>query len=122
MRRQCVARLTGESRPSGRLRPASKEKMQVLRGGFYLREAAQAWHRTCVSEESGRGDVMNRNKTMLDLVCEVSRDARTAQEIVDRVASLVDTGRVRLNGNFRNVRFTRQESVPLKVGAVRRGR
>ena len=65
---------------------------------------------------------MNRNKTMLDLVCEVSRDARTAQEIVDRVASLVDTGRVRLNGNFRNVRFTRQESAPLKVGAVRRGR
>lgn len=48
---------------------------------------------------------MNRNTTLLDLVCEVSRTARSEAEVVERVVTLVNSGRVRLSGSFRGVRF-----------------
>ena len=44
---------------------------------------------------------MNRNTTMLDLVCEIARQVRSDAEIVERVTSLVNSGRVPLTGSFR---------------------
>ena len=80
------------------------------------------WHRACVSKEHREANVMNRDSTMLALVCEVARYARSPQEIVDRVASLVNSGRVRLNGNFSNVRFTEDWAEPVPESSARRGR
>lgn len=65
---------------------------------------------------------MNRNTTLLDLVCEVSRDARTEAEVVERVTSLVNSGRVRLSGSFRDRWFDKGTSVPGRARSERRFR
>ena len=48
---------------------------------------------------------MGRNVTMLDLVQAVSRYLRTDAEVVATVTALVNSGRFRLSGNFKGVRF-----------------
>jgi hypothetical protein len=48
---------------------------------------------------------MARETTMLDLVYEVSANAATDAEIVAIVVRLVNSGAVRLCGNFRGARF-----------------
>lgn len=53
---------------------------------------------------------MKRNTTMLELVCEVSRYARTDTEVVERVSSLVNSGRVRLCGSFRGSRLEQAQA------------
>jgi len=58
---------------------------------------------------------MNRDITLLDLVCEVSRDARTEAELVERVVSLVNSGRVRLCGSFRGSRFEQGQLTPVRA-------
>ena len=65
---------------------------------------------------------MNRDTTMLDLVCAVSRNAGTDAEVVQRVATLVNSGRFRLNGSFRDNRFDQELTAPIKAGARRRVR
>jgi len=65
---------------------------------------------------------MPRNVTLLDLVCEISRDARTDTEVVDRVAALVRSGRVRLSGSFRDGALERGYATPGAVGRAGRGR
>jgi hypothetical protein len=45
------------------------------------------------------------NITMLDLVNAVSQYARTDAEVVATVVHLVNSGQVRLCGNFRGARF-----------------
>jgi len=55
---------------------------------------------------------MTRNITLLDLVCEISREARSEAEVISRVSSLVNSGRVRLVGIFRDFRFDNGVSAP----------
>lgn len=64
---------------------------------------------------------MNRNITLLELVCEVSREANSEAEVVERVSSLVNSGRVRLSGNFRGARFDQGNSTPGRARPERRG-
>ena len=48
---------------------------------------------------------MTRNITLLDLVTVVSKHARNEREIIAAVVHLVNTGLVRLSGNFKGTRF-----------------
>jgi hypothetical protein len=48
---------------------------------------------------------MSRDVTLLDLVRTVAQTAATEDEIVARVVFLVNSGAVRLCGNFRGARF-----------------
>jgi hypothetical protein len=55
---------------------------------------------------------MTRDTTMLELVTELSREARSDEDVVATVVSLVNSGAVRLCGNFRGRRF----DAPAPVG------
>lgn len=48
---------------------------------------------------------MARNTTLLDLVNAVSQSTRTEAEVIATVVDLVNSGRVRLCGNFAGERF-----------------
>jgi hypothetical protein len=48
---------------------------------------------------------MARDVTLLDLVTAVAMSARTDAEVVATVVYLVNSGRVRLCGNFKGARF-----------------
>ena len=48
---------------------------------------------------------MAQNMTLLDLVKAVSDDAPSEAEVIATVVYLVNSGRVRLCGNFRGARF-----------------
>ena len=48
---------------------------------------------------------MPRDTTMLELVTELARDAQSDAEIIDTVVALVNSGAVRLCGNFRGRTF-----------------
>ena len=48
---------------------------------------------------------MARNVTLLDLVAAVSRYAHSDEEVIATVVYMVNSGRVRLAGNFRGARF-----------------
>ena len=43
--------------------------------------------------------------TLLDLVTEVAKYARSDKEVIATVADMVSTGRVRLCGNFKGAHF-----------------
>ena len=49
---------------------------------------------------------MKPQVTMLDLVTAVSQDAHTEAEVIATVAYMVNSGHVRLRGNFRDCRFS----------------
>jgi hypothetical protein len=51
---------------------------------------------------------MTLNVTLLDLVNAVSEHARSEAEVIATVVYLVNSGRVRLNGNFKGARFDLQ--------------
>jgi len=53
---------------------------------------------------------MGTQLTMLDLVQAVSASARTDAEVVATVVYLVNSGAVRLCGNFRGARFDLDEA------------
>ncbi|MBM4269068.1 MAG: hypothetical protein FJ144_21085 [Deltaproteobacteria bacterium] len=48
---------------------------------------------------------MERQTTMLDLVAAVSEIAETEAEVIATVVYMVNSGRVRLCGNFKGARF-----------------
>jgi hypothetical protein len=48
---------------------------------------------------------MAQNMTLLDLVMAVSEHAPSEAEVIATVASLVNSGQVRLCGNFKGTRF-----------------
>ena len=48
---------------------------------------------------------MAQNMTLLDLVKAVSEDARSEAEVIATVVYLVNSGGVRLCGNFKGARF-----------------
>jgi hypothetical protein len=48
---------------------------------------------------------MAQNMTLLDLVMAVSEHAPSEAEVIATVASLVNSGQVRLCGNFKGARF-----------------
>ena len=48
---------------------------------------------------------MTRNVPLLDLVTVVSKHARTEAEVISAVVYLVNSGLVRLSGNFKGTRF-----------------
>ena len=48
---------------------------------------------------------MARNVTLLDLVSAVTEYARSDKEVIATVAYMVNSGRVRLCGNFKGARF-----------------
>lgn len=48
---------------------------------------------------------MGAKVTMLDLVTAVSRYAQSESEVVATIVYLVNSGKVRLGGNFRGARF-----------------
>jgi len=48
---------------------------------------------------------MTQNMTLLDLVKAVSDHARSEAEVIANVVYLVNSGRVRLCGNFKGARF-----------------
>ena len=48
---------------------------------------------------------MTRHTTMLELVTELSRHARTDDEVVATVIALVNSGAARLCGTFKGQRF-----------------
>jgi hypothetical protein len=48
---------------------------------------------------------MAQNMTLLDLVQVVSEHARSEAEVIATVVDLVNSGRVRLCGNFKDARF-----------------
>jgi len=51
---------------------------------------------------------MTLNVTLLDLVNAVSEHARSEAEVIATVVYLVNSGRVRLSGNFKGARFDLQ--------------
>jgi len=48
---------------------------------------------------------MSPSVTLLDLVTEVAKYARSDKEVIATVAYMVNSGRVRLCGNFKGTRF-----------------
>lgn len=48
---------------------------------------------------------MRRESTLLDLVTAVSESARSEAELIATIIHLVNSGRVRLCGNFAGARF-----------------
>ena len=48
---------------------------------------------------------MSPSVTLLDLVTEVAKYARSDKEVISTVAYMVNSGCVRLCGNFRGARF-----------------
>ena len=48
---------------------------------------------------------MAPNVTLLDLVTEIAKHARSDNEVIATVVYLVNGGRVRLCGNFKGARF-----------------
>jgi len=54
---------------------------------------------------------MAQNMTLLDLVKAVSDHARSEAEVIATVVYLVNSGRVRLCGNFKGARFDLRELV-----------
>ena len=52
---------------------------------------------------------MPRDMTLLDLVSAVSVHARSEAEVIATVVHLVNSGRVRLCGNFKDARFDLRE-------------
>ena len=48
---------------------------------------------------------MAHNMTLLDLVKVVSDQARSEAEVIETVVDLVNSGQVRLCGNFKSARF-----------------
>jgi len=48
---------------------------------------------------------MARDVTLLDLVSAVAKYARSDKEVIATVAYMVNSGRVRLCGNFKGARF-----------------
>ena len=60
-----------------------------------------------------------RDTTMLDLVHEVSRETRDDVETVNRVVVLVNSGRVRLTGSFRDTRFDQGTEISGRVRSAR---
>ena len=57
---------------------------------------------------------MARNVTLLDLVNAVTEHARSEAEVIATVVYLVNSGRVRLCGNFKGARF----DLPAETRAV----
>jgi hypothetical protein len=53
---------------------------------------------------------MTRDTTMLELVTDLSRETRTDDEVVAMVVALVNSGAVRLCGNFKGRRFDGERS------------
>jgi hypothetical protein len=51
------------------------------------------------------GTAMATSITLLDLVTEVAKYARSDEEVIATVVHLVNSGRVRLCGNFKGARF-----------------
>src|SRR5438552_14635366 len=62
------------------------------------------WYRTCGCRVGG-GTTMATSVTLLDLVTEVAKYARSDEEVIATVAYMVNSGRVRLCGNFKGARF-----------------
>jgi hypothetical protein len=54
---------------------------------------------------------MSQNMTLLDLVKAVSEHAPSEAEVIATVVYLVNSGRVRLCGNFKDARFDLRELV-----------
>jgi len=52
---------------------------------------------------------MTPNVTLLDLISAVSEHARSEAEVIATVVYLVNSGKVRLAGNFRGARFALEE-------------
>lgn len=48
---------------------------------------------------------MTPNVTMLDLVSAIAEDAQTEEELIATAVYMVNSGRVRLCGNFAGARF-----------------
>ena len=65
---------------------------------------------------------MNRDTTMLELVREVSREVQSDVEVVKRVTSLVNSGRVRLVGSFRGTTLLEGPRVQPRANSERRSR
>ena len=59
---------------------------------------------------------MTPKVTMLDLVNAISMDAESEEEVIATVVYMVNSGRVRLNGNFRGCRFD-MGSLPTALAA-----
>ena len=55
---------------------------------------------------------MTPNVTLLDLVNAVAEHTRTEAELIATVVYLVNSGRVRLCGNFKGARFDLRSVVP----------
>jgi len=62
---------------------------------------------------------MTTTATLLDLVSAVSAYARSDAEVVATVVHLVNSGAVRLIGNFRDARFDLDDLDDRVVGAAR---
>ena len=62
---------------------------------------------------------MTMTATLLDLVSAVSAYARSDAEVVATVVHLVNSGAVRLIGNFRDARFDLDDLDDRVVGAAR---
>jgi len=69
---------------------------------YGIDDASAPAGRTYGKAEDGH---MPRDTTMLELVTEVARDAQSDAEIVETVVALVNSGAVRLCGNFRGRTF-----------------
>jgi hypothetical protein len=69
---------------------------------YGIDDASAPAARTYGESEDGH---MPRETTMLELVTEVARDAQSDAEIVETVVALVNSGAVRLCGNFRGRTF-----------------
>jgi hypothetical protein len=61
---------------------------------------------------------MPAESTLLDLVTAVSEYATTESEVVATIVHLVNSGRVRLCGNFRGAKFDLRDVRPAGVAAA----
>jgi len=95
-----IVRFAGRAHPvSTRRQRAGRPPRRTL--GHHAR---RTWYRTC-ERRVGGGTAIVPNVTLLDLLTEVAKDARSEKEVIATVAYMVNSGRVRLCGNFKGARF-----------------
>ena len=87
------------------MRHVSKEIAMAVRIPRNVPRAVEAGITRTEPEQPWRDETMAQDMTLLDLVNAVCDHARSEAEVIATVVSLVNSGRIRLCGNFKDARF-----------------
>jgi len=85
--------------------------MRHISNGTAIPRVVEAGITRTEPEQPRRDETRAQDTTLLDLVKAVSDQARSEAEVIATIVSLVNSGRVRLCGTFRDARFDLRELV-----------